>query len=65
MSSKDLTGKSTAGEPDETAAGGEPAEADGRKARLAQALRANLLKRKAKARAERGLPTPPEGGRQT
>ena len=64
MTSKNMSSKSTADEEDETAAA-KPAEADGRKARLEKALRANLLKRKAKARAAREPRTPPEGGRQT
>ena len=39
--------------------------ADGRRARLEQALRANLLKRKAKSRARKAPPTPPEEGGQS
>jgi len=37
---------------------------DGREARLEQALRANLLKRKAKVRADKSDPAPPEEGGQ-
>jgi hypothetical protein len=39
--------------------------ADGRRARLEQALRANLLKRKAKSRARKAPPAPPEEGGQS
>ena len=53
------------GEDDETNARDKPKGADGRQARLEQALRANLLKRKEKARASKGPRTPPEEGRQT
>jgi hypothetical protein len=63
MTSKNVTGENITG--DETAPSGKSAEADGRTARLAQALRANLLKRKAKVRAAQSPRTPPEGGRQT
>jgi hypothetical protein len=42
----------------------EPRKADGRRARLEQALRANLLKRKAKARTGKASRTPPEEGGQ-
>jgi hypothetical protein len=40
------------------------AEADARRARLAQELRANLLKRKAQSRVRKGPPTPPKEGGQ-
>jgi hypothetical protein len=46
--------------------GGKPEKAGkpGRQARLEQALRANLLKRKEKARGLKSPPLPPEEGRQ-
>ena len=49
---------------DERAREGKPAKPDKastRQARLEQALRANLLKRKAKARGSEGPAMPPEG----
>lgn len=49
--------------------GGTPSKADERRARLERALRANLLKRKDKNRAKdkagKAPPTPPEEGRQS
>jgi len=60
-----------AGEDDNKSADGKPRQGDDRQARLEQALRANLLKRKEKARlgkdpsAAKGPRTPPEEGRQT
>jgi hypothetical protein len=65
MTSKTMTSKQMAGDQSETPHGGKPTEAPGRQARLEQALRANLLKRKAKARAAKSPRTPPEEGRQT
>jgi hypothetical protein len=47
-----------AGEDDKTRAPDKPAQGQDRQARLAQALRANLLKRKEKARATK-VPPPP------
>jgi len=43
---------------------GPDATADPRRARLAQELRANLLKRKAQSRVRKGPPTPPKEGGQ-
>ncbi len=56
---------------DESKADGTPSKADERRARLERALRANLLKRKDKAKGEaktkagKAPPTPPEEGRQS
>ncbi|WP_372930793.1 hypothetical protein [Methyloceanibacter sp.] len=54
-----------AGEDDKTRAPDKPAQGQDRQARLEQALRANLLKRKEKARATKVPPPPSEEGRQT
>ena len=54
-----------AGEDDKTRGPGKPKEAEDRQARLEQALRANLLKRKEKTRAAKGRRTQPKEGRQT
>ena len=43
---------------------GKTSKADGRQARLEQALRANLLKRKAKDRVGQAAPAPPKEGGQ-
>ena len=53
-----------AGDSDDKRKSGKPKPADGRRARLEQTLRANLLKRKAKTRAGKGSGTPPEEGGQ-
>jgi len=53
-----------AGDSDDKAKSAKPKPADGRRARLEQTLRANLLKRKAKTRAGKGSGTPPEEGGQ-
>lgn len=53
-----------AGEKDDKDERGNPKKAADRQARLEQALRANLLKRKEKARAGKGARTPPEEGGQ-
>ena len=42
--------------------GTKPGKSEGREARLAQALRANLLKRKAQGRARKAPPPAKEGG---
>jgi hypothetical protein len=54
-----------AGEDDKTRAPDKPAQGQDRQARLEQALRGNLLKRKEKARATKVPPPPSEEGRQT
>lgn len=59
-----MTGKNSTDEQDETAASGASAKPAGRQARLEEALRANLLKRKAKTRVSRQRGNPEEG-RQT
>ena len=51
-------------ESDEETARGAPKRAESRQARLEQALRANLLKRKEKAKADKASRTPPEEGGQ-
>ena len=60
-----MASKNVAGEDKKTGPPDKPRPAENRQARLEQALRANLLKRKEKARATKGPRTPPEEGRQT